>query len=313
MHVILASTSYCDTEVLESVIKALGFEHPDPVDVALARGEASAYLERALPQASGPGIVTVETVLASHKIDDWLEGGSSTWFIASCSDPVNAISRAVADEGLSLRCATDKWIRSAREVLRIVQTYRERSFAFWWEEATENREVLVDVLGREWGLSKTATIAGRCEDNGLPLDESVRAVVWHALSQSKDVEDLRDELDASATPLGAARQSRDPNHSRGIEEIQTRTRLLEHCKDENALLLLQLHQMQEKLASYHQTNEAEGDSTSTLLENYERLKVDVEKIARQRDKAQHNLDKMKKSKSWRLTAPLRALRNSVTR
>lgn len=76
---------------------------------------------------------------------------------------------------------------------------------------------------------------------------------------------------------------------------------LEELKEENELLLLQLHQVQEELESYYLTNLdlEKKASKQSKLEKENRVLQQRAQVLSQK------IDNMRHSKSWKLTKPLR--------
>jgi len=83
--------------------------------------------------------------------------------------------------------------------------------------------------------------------------------------------------------------------------------------EENELLLLQLHQVQEELESYYLEAQEKESARRQAAEENERLQKRCDELQRERDSFEYHLGRtrqwiadIKNSRSWKLTTPLRA-------
>jgi chromosome segregation ATPase len=168
------------------------------------------------------------------------------------------------------------------------------------------------------------------------VDTDAIVIEWHRMQAQ--LQETREELEQYSLDHGKAQetiqsleQERDALNSRLTEATEAREKLQGESKDlqeENELLLLQLHQVQEELEQYYLENldhRKYREQVSKVREEkrHERTKHEdrlaKEKAARERDAKKHRIQMLKRdvrefetSNAWRLTAPLRFVSRLIT-
>jgi len=234
-------------------------------------------------------------------LGEWLEQHPSGHLLMLFSAPVPAIARTMADavepgEALAL------WRQDAERLLHLLRTNRHRLTLIALEPALAAPGVLVDLLARRFGLALEQPLAK--ENAGKSLGAVFRMIAANALWQSPDACNIADELEANALPMPVDQGVLLPTVDEVFREFNLLTkairvneggnkldelhegseRQIKELKEENELLIQQLHHLQEELESYY----LNGIDTPYELEQ-----------------ARAKIESLYNSKSWRITKPLR--------
>ena len=130
------------------------------------------------------------------------------------------------------------------------------------------------------------------------------ALATLAVYQTRDIKDLLGELSANTAPLPGCDTPPQLDLKRIQESSNVSHQTHEFLQEENELLLLQLHQVQEELEHYYLRN----------------LELEQKTKGREPEKEKHSVRNLERrvqliegSTSWRLTAPLRLFSQTLSR
>ena len=242
--------------------------------------------------------------------------------------PERVLTQAM-EQGDDPAARLDAWVDSARTLLQAYRCNRRNAVIVDVDEAIAAPGEFLDACARRFSLAVPQTIpaSAQAEQGEVPPDPVHALIAAQWVADSSSAVPLLEELDASRTPLtdlsilpgtdsASVWQAYREQCGRAADESR-----LQELKDENELLLLQLHQVQEELESYYieaQDKEHERARLADKLEQLEktsqeqtkeaeRLSKELDRVRKDRDRVDSILKNMKASRSWRVTAPLRAL------
>jgi hypothetical protein len=279
----------------------------------------------------------------SNALADWLEEDAQRHCLIFWQSPIIAVARGMA-AGLPPDEALAQWLERAEALMGAVRRSRRRTTLVESTLAQAHPALLGDRLNQRLALSLSIPpdSAGTIEEQDpVELLIAERTVVANTLAHR-----ITQELEATSLPLGhgyndllpdpltawqgyrvhgkigreETEQIKEENRKLRQEQQSLKRQLEEHqanessarsseqqeLKEENDLLLQQLHHVQEELESYYlESREAQ--------QKYQKAEDARRKLVRERNSAtqraevlQKKIDSMRKSRSWRLTKPLRA-------
>ena len=322
MHVILGRTAHCPSQWLESLIKALGCPRADESVLAQATNSNGSRAPEALNNLPDRTLISAESIGGLGSIENWLAETDATHLLAVHTPPESGIAHGISHEGKSLDETIHSWTESARALLRVIRRNRARTTLFDASAAYASQEEFRTKAAERLCLDANRATSSAAPDLESSPSALYRVIAAQAVAQSLELQDLRDELEASAIPLASGESTDMRACNQALDELLAREQKRQNLEEENELLLLQLHQVQEELETYYleaqdkekerkklvDENESLNKRCEDLKKQVDRLEGDVKKTTKQRDWAKHHMDKMKNSTSWKLTASLRAIR-----
>jgi hypothetical protein len=228
--------------------------------------------------------------------------------------PETVLARAM-DEGRSPDEALSEWLETAESTLALIRQNRRRITLVEMTLALQNPNNLIERLNQRLSLALTS----QGYQNNWPvssLDPIHLLIAHNAVTTHTQARRLASELQATAIPIGQyesllpdALSAWDGYRSKVTgPESEQKEKSSEEFKDlqeENELLLLQLHHVQEELESYY----LDGRD---IQQKYEKAESERKKLERDHNTAlqrarmlQQRIDAMRASRSWRITKPLR--------
>jgi hypothetical protein len=227
--------------------------------------------------------------------------------------------------------AIAKWRDDADELLAIYRQSRRRITLLEKNAACSAPDLMIDALNKRLGLALEIRSSATQSQSAPDLDLIYLIIAERMLEGDVRARSTLNELQASAIPLEHAFFPRQANPSAALQEYQeirvslaqqqtANSRLKEHVtalekrihefesgttlqtelKEENNLILAQLHQVQEALESYF----LENKDLKSKLKSSDQEKRKFERKARQ---ATNMLKDVHASFSWKITAPIRLL------
>lgn len=263
-----------------------------------------------------PGLIDYQLLC---KVLDSVEGVA---VIGLYVHPANVIARALRqgdDPDVTLR----NWQQSANSLVHLFRSDRSRVRLFNAEDVDSAPKAFGRACRKHFGLHLSGRPIGR--DKSCPTDEPLSLMLAYAwVNDSPGIPALLATLEACATPLAGSERARDPgllidSARERLEELEATQDSYHQFKergDEYNAVVKELCRVQEGL----EASETECVRLAKELEShkqqneaYERKLRDVRKhrdrIRRDRDRIKRALNGMKRSHSWRITAPLRILRH----
>ena len=240
---------------------------------------------------------------AVNQVDDG-DGSERTRALYTYARPEYAVAQAMAD-GAAPEDALREWQAAINKMLAEFRPKRRHSLLV--EATSALRHAGAPLPGQP---THTPAAGAKALETTGGISPIHLALATLAVYQTSDIRYLLGELAASTAPLPgwdkppqldlqliqqSLRTTRQAYDALETELATTQAQLKEH-QEENELLLLQLHQVQEELERYYLRNlELERAKNGKQPEE---KKPSIKRLERRIDLIEH-------STSWRLTAPLR--------
>lgn len=284
--------------------------------------------QRLTPLLEAAGLSDPARAEAAHdEVEARLRGADTPTALLLCTRPERLLVQAMEqDEDPAARL--DTWLDSARTFLQAYRRNRRNAVIVDVDEALAAPSAFLDTCARKFSLAVPETIPApaQAEEQASTPDPVHALIAAQWVAADSDAVPLLEELEASRTPLAesgsqphadAAWQAYRETCSRAADESR-----VQDLQEENELLLLQLHQVQEELESYFlELRDEQAKRTraeETVKKRDQTIRNKNAAIDKKEEKYQHmlaqkkNLDRqlhaLRHSRSWRMTAPIRALR-----
>ena len=284
-----------------------------------AFGDLSALVDDAKKKPGGdaPQIVpvvdpeNVET-LAKAKV---VEGCG---FLLFQSRPEAALLDAMA-EGCSTSEALERWERSARSLLQIYYRNRRTATVLSYEVLRRYPQKSVghlrQCLGIDIDVEGSTTVINAINDG--KVSEARRLVAMQIVSQSANVRDVMDELDACLpVDLSVDDAITSIDLELACEELVQNGlhgTVRSDLAEENELLLLQLRQVQEEVDRYYLELQDSVKRRSSLEKRLNECKETLGTREGELEDAKRRIEDFTRSTSWRITLPIRVLGRFASR
>lgn len=281
MQLILGATPHSGCRRLDPVIKALG---RDVVDVGTPEQWEGA--------ATNP-----------------LEVGDDELLLLCHTRPEYAVARAM-EEGRMPSEGLASWREAAEAIMRAFRRRREKTVVVDAALAAREPKAFVEACAARFDIRATTPPIPAAGDLEYGQADDFRSLIaTQVVSQDPAIPDLLRELEAASVPLG---ESDEPPRLDGdrlwsaYQDLQeARGQELQDVREENELLLLQLHQVQEELESYYL--EFKGGQKRA---DEQKKRADEQK--KRADARKKRINQIRRSTSWRITMPLRVLKRLAT-
>lgn len=339
MHLILTESPNAGSDILLPLLEHLGFgraaegpyrrwleatragqEGLSPATAAGATAPATAS-----PAASHAEFVAAcqnPTILDARDrplfVDQLLNAAPDTTLLVVYRPPERTLAGRLA-AGERPEQAMRHWLEATSQLLGVIRHHRARTLVVDIEQVVATPNLFLDACRQRLNL-KCKPWTSNLDALAATEAPLYQVIAGQLVAGSDEVQALSGELEASALALGdpiaapidcdAAWQQltkEQQQHRAELETLQHQleqtkaeaspptvqpqstavTRELEEAKEENELLLTQLHQVQEELEHYY----LQAQSKSQPMLAY--------------SNAQAKLERMEKTLSWRITAPLR--------
>jgi hypothetical protein len=281
------------------------------------QGVPSMPIDSPAPQA----LKKMEPILDRLDLDACLRNLKGTWAVKAIDEgsgsertqalytyarPEYAVAQAMAD-GAAPEDALREWQAAINKMLAEFRPKRRHSLLV--EATSALRQAGAPVPGQP---TRTPAASAKALETTGDISPMHLALATLAVYQTSDIRDLLGELAASTAPLPgwdkppqldlqliqqSLRTTRQAHEALEAELTTTQAQLKDH-QEENELLLLQLHQVQEELERYYLRNLELEQKTKSKQPGEE------EQSIRSLERRIHLIEH---STSWRLTTPLRLL------
>ena len=313
-YVILGSTSNSEVSVLLELLSSMGGRTLSPAETQRWRASLAdsdnviATVEKFEKERGTAGKPLL--LPTTFEVDmEWIHSAMAKLddlaLMMFYSRPEPQLMQALADD-LSPSGALEKWCMVARDMLEVIHRHRKRAVLFDVESAFIGSASFKSVCQRQFGLEGDFgnKVAATTHESVAELH---RLIAAQMVAQSPDVQDLLHELEASAMPSDLLPVVPYVNCEAALAESRTKGNS-DQLKQENELLLLQLHQVQEELENYClQLRESEKKFESNVRTS-EALCAKITELQRSLAETQYTLTRIRQSLSWKLTKPLRGVR-----
>ena len=250
---------------------------------------------------------------AVNQVDDG-DGSERTRALYTYARPEYAVAQAMAD-GAAPEDALREWQAAINKMLAEFRPKRRHSLLV--EATSALRHAGAPLPGQP---THTPAAGAKALETTGGISPIHLALATLAVYQTSDIRYLLGELAASTAPLPgwdkppqldlqliqqSLRTTRQAYEALEAELTTTQTELKDH-QEENELLLLQLHQVQEELEHYYlrnleleeETKRKQAKESTTKRKQEKEQQDSIQRLERRIDLIEH-------STSWRLTAPLR--------
>jgi len=249
-------------------------------------------------------LISREASAPLKDVAEWLNQVPASHVVVVHERPETAVARVLAQAAHRPDEALSEWASAAHELLEFYRYNRRRVTLIERGAVARAPQQCLELLGQRLGVQipvPTATDIAAPQD----VDPVLQAIAIAATRQSDNIERYRAELEASSLPVTEASAATGFDAAAALQEYtaaapeslaadkqQNATRI-EEVEEENELLLTQLHQVQEELESYY----LEARDLQRKLTRVEHTLTEKKR----------QLEYIRNSKSWKLTAPLRGL------
>ena len=273
-----------------------------------------ALLEAASPQAGpmraeNPELISQDRIGPLAALPDWLAEHPQAHLLILVSLPALVIARGLS-AGTAPSQAVAEWLESAEAAMRVVRLQRRRVSLFFAEPALANPKAFLAALGQRLQL----TLDNEQGDRWAPEMPGtvLHMMAENAIGQSSHARNLVAELEATALPIPTADEFLLPaidrvfsEYRESIDTPKEAMSKIRELEEENELLLLQLHQVQEELERYflESTQFGLGSKQPGNQESHSADELDA---------AQKTIRAIYDSYSWKLTRPLRWFQRILT-
>ena len=191
---------------------------------------------------------------------EWLAANPQGHLLLLVPIPSLAVARMLA-QGTAPEKALGAWMESVQSVLQVVRPQRRRVTLVFAEAALAAPQAFLDALSQRLQLQLNP-VGAHDQRREMP-GALLRMMAENAIRQSAEARQIATELEASALPVesvefaaGVAIEEVFQEYSEGNE---VSARAAGELREENELLLAQLHQVQEELESkFLQAQQLEG-------------------------------------------------------
>jgi hypothetical protein len=245
-------------------------------------------------------LIDPDTVAAISELSQWLVKVPTAHILALYRRPEWPVAEAIAS-GNSVEDALTEWRCTAEGLLAVCRRERRRaSMLEVHAAASAPGECLAHLSDRLKQRFSEPSISPSDITPEMAITD--RAIAALAVQQSAETQALLAELEASSLPVAEPMNLVVPDvesvmQACGADSKTGSTR--QQLEDENGLLLLQLHQVQEELERYY-------------LKAQE-IEAREKKTAKANKRLRKHITDLKNSRSWRVTLPLRAVFSRLRR
>ena len=268
-----------------------------------AKNSALAPLAQQLEQAGLNGQAgQLEPVdparLSGEAWESRLKSGEQHHGLLLYSDPIRVIAPRLAQDADPAEAVAD-WVEQTRPVLEAHRRIRARSLVVEQTAALDSPGDLMGELNRRLGIALRPIAGSQAAPAQDEPDPVHLLLADSALRQNVAARRMAAELEASSLPLPVA-NGQALNLSATVRAYRDKSSAppesLQDLKEENDLLLQQLHHVQEELERYYLDNQQLQSGGFETQKMRKRIS-DLERRVRY----------FENSKSWKITAPLRAV------
>lgn len=287
---------------------------------------SKAACERLLETCDAPSVIDAGDVTTPESLEFWISEFADTHLLLLHTRPESRLAEAM-EKRLDPVTALDEWRAAARKLLQVFRRNRRRVTLVDVDCVIAAPNVFLQWCDTYLGLKSTRW-AGQ-DSPGPDRDFHLYQLIANQIvAQSSETQALLSELEACSLPIGdpsrpciidcrAAYHNHIDLLSRSQATRVWNKKQLANAQHENEVLMQQLHQTQKELEAlyFHYEEKAKGtEKEAEYLEKLdlceERLKDSLSRIQQLEERTairEHHMDYMTHSRSWRYTAPFRAI------
>lgn len=316
MQLVITHTAYTDSVQIEQMLDSLGFHRVD-----LTSLKASYHQRRRRGGHGGQDKFAHVFAILECRSDgdstyDALDELASAYLIGFHTPPMASPSVVEALKESSLQGVLSDWHESAIALANLIRLNRDRASLFNTEEVQLEPMRFHQRFQEFVGMTCPSSFISNWQSDPSIVPILYRALISHCISESAMLKSAWEEVNARSNPLLHDRGFVTVDCQAALEELDRTNRLTDSLKAESRLLLEQLDGVHEEVEEIYKDAEFAKHQERVLKEELDSLSVRTQNLEshnhdlkRKLDKARNDLEKMKQSKSWRVTAPLRTLKN----
>jgi len=279
MHLLVGHTPYSDPQPLEAMLESCAGQRLDAA--AVQSGPDATRLPAATPGA--PVLIPGAAGGGPERIGEWTESTDTAHLVIFQTRPEAAIARALVDDDTTVTAAAEAWAAAARALLATVRRNRRRTTLFDADAARNHPDAFTAALAESLDVNRPEARPPTAK-NETGVDELHRTIAAQAVARSTELQDLRDELEAASIPLADQPAEPEPDCDLALQSFRDQQQARAKAREENELLLYQLHQAQKELESYYREAQ-EKDSA------YRKASEENERLVGERDEAKVRADR----------------------
>jgi hypothetical protein len=233
-------------------------------------------------------------------LEFWREFDPSTLFVLQYTPAYDVLSRVMADTGavsFDSQALLDTWCAYQTELLRFYNRNRARSVLVHAHLVDQPGTQLVDTINQALGTAFNSVV--HVPSDAQAVNPLIHLLVQNVLQNHPAVRALEDEINATLPeckaiqPVPVADTASAIAHLRALhatQAAQLQAQLAQNSasaelKQENELLLLQLHQVQEELEQHFLAKQKLEDQIATTLHEHNALaSQNAQRASQERDK-----------------------------
>ncbi|NDY96289.1 hypothetical protein [Wenzhouxiangella limi] len=250
-----------------------------------------------------PQLISQDQIGDLAEVSDWMAEHPQGHLLLLMRLPVVAVARRLG-EGMAPKTALAQWLESAQPVLAVIRRHRRRVSLLFAEPALADTPALLDTVSQRLQL-QLQEVPAQAAAPALP-SAVLRMMAENAIWQSSEARNLAAELTATALPLRSAQNILLPaidqvfaeyRHSvdttsrvelektrQKLQQVQHKAQTAEELKEENELLLTQLHQVQEELQSHFLQAKQSEEKLAQAQKQYDQLRKQLESAGQESGK-----------------------------
>lgn len=323
MILILGATPGSNWQAVIPMLEQLGATALGEDAVVRWKANPGANITPASSNADGASLLAIGEAVTDVNLTEHVVKTKDGRALLLHDRPETALARAM-QAGRNPVEELDEW-RSAVE--NLLQAYRRNRRAIRMmsaDAAVQAPDAFATACKEHLGLTRGKAFPPQRPDE--EIESIYRLLAAQMVAQADEIQPLLQELEASSIPLGVDYAPARLDCQAIYEELGESASRPNELEEENELLLLQLHQVQEELESYFLELQDESGKQKALNEKYkaldERLAAhkqlleekerQFQKLLAEKKRRDQKIVAIRKSTSWRLTMPIRVIRRLVT-
>ncbi|WP_334078987.1 hypothetical protein [Microbulbifer sp. M83] len=239
-------------------------------------------------------------------------GADSHRYLLLHSRPEIIVANAMSLENDPIE-ALEQWKASANSLIAFYMNNRDRTILLEIEAILQHPERFVKSVIDYFELSPKSLDSNIFPD-AFKAPPMFQLLANQFLAQADVLSGMIPEIQACTFPLTETSYvvpevdlcSLSEEYKAKAEEEKQSRKICKELQEENALLLEQLHRMQEQLVSFYHKNEDLTGKVEKILSKNRELQAEIER-------AKEKVNRIRYSTSWRIMGPARVIKRSLSR
>lgn len=307
MYIIFGAMAGTDWQAITPLLESMGCSSVPEKETEQWLLPNAKEDELPTPSDGGVPLLAVGERIFDMNLPELLSSSHDIQVLLVYDRPEVSVAKAVG-EGEGPTESLKKWQNQVEAILNAYRSERRKVHLVSAEQIAQNPVSFADAIKKHIGLDGSNRLPP-CE---YQLDKSLEIyqLVGHQMVLQTDrARKLAEEFEASSIPLGERFDSPVFDCERIFRSVKPGVIAedsLTDLENENELLLIQLHQVQEELESYYLENQEEAIRSQKLEDLLKEKERELWQYIR-------TLHQLRQSRSWRITKPLRVMTKLLTR